>query len=181
VPTTLQTDRLIAELAARQHGLVTRGQLLGMGVPSDSVRWRVRVKRLAPVHRGVYRVGPLSSPREREMAAVLACGAGATISHWSGARLWQVWWSHGAEDPVDVTVACADRGRRPGIRGIASAAPCTPTTSRSSTASPSPRSRAPSSTSPDGPTRLSCGGCSRARRRWTLRPIRQSAGNRRGI
>jgi very-short-patch-repair endonuclease len=107
---------MIAELAVRQHGLVTRAQLLGMGVPSDTVRGRVRVKRLHPVHRGVYRVGPLSSPREHEMAAVLACGAGATISHWSGAGLWQVCRPRGAADRVDVTVACADRGRRPGIR-----------------------------------------------------------------
>lgn len=113
---TRQTDRAIAEIAARQHGLITRTQLLSAGVSGDTVRWRVRVRRLEPVQRGVYRAGSLSAPREREMAAVLACGTGSVLSHWSAAGLWRACGARDGAEPVEVTVACLDRGRRPGIR-----------------------------------------------------------------
>lgn len=109
-------DQTIAEFAARQHGLVTRAQLLDAGIGSDRVRSRVRSRRLQPVHRGVYRVGPLVAPRSSELAAVLACGQGAVLSHWSAAVLWEVPADRGAAAPVAITTVQRDRGRRPGIR-----------------------------------------------------------------
>ena len=62
-------DGAIAAFAARQHGVVTRAQLLAAGIAPDTVRSRVRTRRLVPVHHGVYRVGPVVDPRAREMAA----------------------------------------------------------------------------------------------------------------
>jgi very-short-patch-repair endonuclease/predicted transcriptional regulator of viral defense system len=114
----MQVEQRVADIAARQHGLITRAQLLEVGMPLDTLRSRVKCRRLLPVHRGVYRVGPLVAARAREMAAVLACGAGSVVSHRSAARMWRIWHSADhADDAVDVMMlANIDRGRRPGVR-----------------------------------------------------------------
>jgi predicted transcriptional regulator of viral defense system len=79
-------DQAIAELASRQHGLVTFKQLRGIGLSASAIDGRVRAGRLHRVHRGVFAVGhPLLSRNGRFMAAVLACGARAALSHRSGA------------------------------------------------------------------------------------------------
>jgi len=80
----------IAEIAARQHGAVTRAQLLVAGASPDTVDRRVKAGRLRRIHKGVYLVGPIEAPRAREMAAVLACGTGAALSHGSAAALWGI-------------------------------------------------------------------------------------------
>lgn len=110
-----------AALAARQHGVVTRAQLLDAGFTPDMVDGRVAAGRLRPLHRGVYLlgalVGRLEPPWAREMAAVLACGPGAVASHESAARLWELF--RDVRDRtccVHVTISGANRGRRPGIR-----------------------------------------------------------------
>lgn len=69
-------DALIRDVASRQHGVVTRAQLLRLGASPSALDNRLRTGRLERLHRGVYRVGPLSVPHEREWAAVLACGGG---------------------------------------------------------------------------------------------------------
>lgn len=113
-------EERIATLAGRQHGVVARFQLLEAGLTSGMVKRRVRAGRLQPIHRGVYLrgslVGPLEPPRARAMAAVLACGTGAVVSHESAARLWDLLRPGRARTPIHVTVPGADRGRRPGIR-----------------------------------------------------------------
>jgi Protein of unknown function (DUF559) len=82
-------DAAVADLARRQHGIVSRDQLLGLGLGADAVDWRVKRRRLHRVHRGIYAVGHLSLTRNgRFMAAVLACGEGAALSHFSAAVLW---------------------------------------------------------------------------------------------
>src|SRR5829696_2872173 len=79
---TRATDEVIHTLAEVQHGIVSRGQLLGEGVGKQAVKHRVKLGRLRPIHRGVYLVGPGTPTREgRWMAAVLACGEGAILSH----------------------------------------------------------------------------------------------------
>src|SRR5690606_35550457 len=104
--------RIVTELAARQHGLVTRAQLLECGVPPDAVYGDVRSGRLRPVHRGIYVYGPLTSPLMVPMAAVLACGEGSFVSHRTAADLWEIF---RYRDPqADVSTRRA-RGR-PGIR-----------------------------------------------------------------
>lgn len=118
-PESPSVETRIVGLASRQHGVVTRAQLLGAGLTASGVDSRVRSRRLRPVHRGIYLhgalVGPLEPRRAREMAAVLACGSGAVVSHGSAASMWGL--VHGDRTgSVDVTIPGADRGRRPGIR-----------------------------------------------------------------
>lgn len=111
----------IVALSRRQHGLVTRGQLLELGVGESAIASRCRRGRLFRVHLGVYAVGrPPMTPVERAAAAVLACGPGAALSHASALALWGLdeRWS----TPLHVTVP-RDR-RRPAIavhraRGLA--------------------------------------------------------------
>jgi very-short-patch-repair endonuclease len=109
-------DSQIDELASGQHGLVTRQQLLELGLTARMVTGRLKKRRLHRVHAGVYRVGPLVAPRSREMAAVLACGPRAAVSRRSAAWLWDLLPPPGTSVPVDVVVVGADLGRRPGIR-----------------------------------------------------------------
>jgi very-short-patch-repair endonuclease len=69
--------------------VVSRAQLLALGVPASSLAEWAKRDRLHRVHRGVYAVGHLSLTRNgRFMAAVLACGEGAAPSHVSAAVLW---------------------------------------------------------------------------------------------
>jgi predicted transcriptional regulator of viral defense system len=82
-------DARVAELAARQWGVVSRAQLRAQGLSNDAVRRRVRAGRLHRLHHGVYAVGHTVLRSEgRRLAAVLACGAGAVLSHRSAAAHW---------------------------------------------------------------------------------------------
>lgn len=85
----MDADRQIQTIAARQHGVVTRAQLIASGLPRCVIEYRVKRQRLEPLHRGVYRTGPVRSEFEPEMAAVLACGATAVLSYSSAAVLWE--------------------------------------------------------------------------------------------
>lgn len=107
-------ERVIHELAAGQHGVVTRRQLLAAGVRPGAVARRVRSRHLMPIHRGVYRVGPVVAPRGREMAAVLACGETAAVSHESAADLWEVGGTRSGDVPVHVSVQAG----QPAPRGV---------------------------------------------------------------
>jgi putative AbiEi antitoxin of type IV toxin-antitoxin system len=70
----------IARIAARQHGIVTRKQLLDADLSVDKVRRRIEQGLLIPQYRGVYRVGHAApSVDARYMAAVLACGERAML------------------------------------------------------------------------------------------------------
>ncbi len=113
-------DHVIADLAGRQQGVVSRAQLLAAGLTPQMIRHRRRHGRLhdlRPPVRGVYLVGhAVEPPLARERAALLACGRlHALLSHRSAAVVW------GMEDersgPVDVTVIGPRAPRRPGIRG----------------------------------------------------------------
>jgi Transcriptional regulator, AbiEi antitoxin/Protein of unknown function (DUF559) len=88
---TRALDARIGELAERQHGVVARRQLERLGVGKGSIEKRVRMGRLHRLHHGVYAVGHRVLSREaRWMAAVLACGPGAVLSHHAAAALWRV-------------------------------------------------------------------------------------------
>jgi very-short-patch-repair endonuclease len=102
------------ELAGRQHGVITRRQLLALGFDTRSIEHRLERGRLHPVMRGVYAVGWPSLTRERRwIAATLACGEGAVLSHRSAAALWEI----GTENPsrIDVSVTRRCRLLRPGL------------------------------------------------------------------
>jgi very-short-patch-repair endonuclease len=98
-------QKLAVELADGQQGCVTRAQLRGRGFGDGRVDSWLRNGRLHPLHPGVYLVGHRAEPpRAREMAAVLACGDGAVLSHRSAAH---VWWGSADEPrphPIEVTV-----------------------------------------------------------------------------
>jgi hypothetical protein len=105
-------DAQIAAVASRQQGNITRAQLRAIGLSDRAIGGRVRAGRLFRVHHGVYAVGrPPEHPLEHAMAAVLACGEDALLSHLSSLMLW----GFAKRWPVlpEVTVP-ADR-RRPGI------------------------------------------------------------------
>jgi very-short-patch-repair endonuclease len=108
-----QYDALIRRVAAGQHGVAERGQLIAAGVPPHLIDYRLRTHRLEMLHRGVYRIGPVRSPYECEAAALLACGDGAVLSHQTAAALWDIRRSR-EERPVEVIIR---RGYR--VRGAA--------------------------------------------------------------
>jgi hypothetical protein len=82
--------------------VVTRANLLALGFSRRGIEHRVRTGRLHLISRGVYAVGRRElTPHGRWMAAVLACGDGAVLSHRSAAALWAI----GREGrAIDVTV-----------------------------------------------------------------------------
>jgi very-short-patch-repair endonuclease len=78
-------------LSRRQHAVISREQLLAIGFSADAIKHRVKAGRLHPKYRGVYAVGRPELTRHGEwMAAVLACGPGAALSHSSAAALWEI-------------------------------------------------------------------------------------------
>jgi predicted transcriptional regulator of viral defense system len=100
----------IRELAERQHGVVGRRQLTAAGLGKSLIQRRIEAGKLIRIHRGVYAVGHLRHDlRTRWMAAVLACGRAAVLSHHSAAHLWSMRGSYG---PVEVTRASGGCRRR---------------------------------------------------------------------
>jgi hypothetical protein len=78
----------MAALAGRQHGVVARRQLTELGLSRHAVGRLLQRGRLHVVHRGVYAVGYRKLTRAGGwMAAVLAAGDGAVLSHRSAAAL----------------------------------------------------------------------------------------------
>jgi len=84
-------DAAVGKLAGRQHGVVGKAQVETLGLSADAIKRRLRSGRLHPLDRGVYAVGHIAlTQHSRWMAAVLACGPGAVLSHWSAAELWRL-------------------------------------------------------------------------------------------
>jgi hypothetical protein len=110
----LQRDRAVADLARRQHGVVAHRQLIGLGVGRNVIRRWLESWRLHPVHRGVYAVGHSRlTIRGRWMAAVLACGDGALLSHLQAAVLWAL--MPAGSGLIHVTVGRRGAHARPGL------------------------------------------------------------------
>jgi very-short-patch-repair endonuclease len=114
-------DTGIARIAARQYGVISVDQLESLGIHRQGRATRIRAGLLHRIHRGVFAVGhPGLSTEGRWLAAVLACGPDAVLSHVSAARLWRLLPQPRARNgeslpPVHVTVT-RDGRNRPGIR-----------------------------------------------------------------
>jgi hypothetical protein len=108
-------DARVAGLAEAQHGVVCLAQLRDAGLGLGAINFRVRAGRLHRLHRGVFAVGHRRLSREgRWMAALLATGERAVLSHVSAAALWELRPTSAAS--IHVTVPTyAGRIRRPGI------------------------------------------------------------------
>jgi very-short-patch-repair endonuclease len=109
-------DQMLAEMAARQHGVVSFAQLQRAGIHRNAVQSRLRAGRLHRLHRGAYAVGHTKLTFEgRCMAAALATGDRAVVSQRSAAAIWRMLQPHSG--PIEITTS-GDGGRekRRGIR-----------------------------------------------------------------
>jgi hypothetical protein len=112
---TRRADRIIAAIAGRQHGVLAAWQLREVGVSPQQIKVRLRNGRLHELHRGVYLVGhPVPPPYALEMAALLACGPTAILSHQTAASLWRLI-SSPAPGDICVTVAPGRSAARPNL------------------------------------------------------------------
>ena len=98
----------------RQHGVVSRDQLRGVGLTEAAIKQGIAAGRLYPLFRSTFMVGhPRADRNSRLIAATLACGDGTVVSHGTAAAilgLWEVW-------PAEIEViAPVEAGRK--IRGI---------------------------------------------------------------
>jgi hypothetical protein len=108
-----EATEAIRALAERQHGVVARRQLLDLGVGTRTVQRRCEVGLLIPVLHGVFALGHRRISRNGEsMAAVLACGPGAALSHGSAAQLWGLRGSRGAIEVIRRSGGARHRGIR---------------------------------------------------------------------
>lgn len=100
-------------MARRQHGVVSIRQLRNrLGFSYDAVRWLVAAGRLHRLYRGVFAVGHTDlSLHGHCLAAVLACGPGALLSHYSASWLWGL--ASTSPVPVHVTTPRQRAGRLP--------------------------------------------------------------------
>ena len=84
-------EKVIARLASRAHGVVTRAELRRAGISAEQIRQRMAKGSLIAVHRGVYRVGHHAPSTEaRYLAAVKACGERAVLCGLAAACLWRL-------------------------------------------------------------------------------------------
>jgi len=112
-------DAAIGELAARQHGVVSLGQLKLVGLSASAVRDRVHAGRLYRIHRGVYAVGhERLTGHGRTMAAVLAYGPHAMASHRAAGGLHGLRQDNSAK--TDISLPLQSARPRPGINAHAS-------------------------------------------------------------
>ena len=104
-------------LAGRRHGLATSQLLMAAGFSPAEIRWMRHRGILIPVRHGVFRT--VGAPLTRELthlAAVLASGDDAVLSHLSAARMWG-FQGFPEPDAIDVLRQGDTKPRGPGIRG----------------------------------------------------------------
>ena len=111
----LPFDLALAGLAGEQHAVFALRQLTELGLTGAAIRKRAATGRLHRVYQSVYSLVPpaLLSREGRWMAAVLACGPGAVLSHRSAAALLGL--RPTARARIDVTVPGRSSREHPGI------------------------------------------------------------------
>jgi very-short-patch-repair endonuclease/predicted transcriptional regulator of viral defense system len=110
---SLHVNQRIAWIAGEQHGVISLAQLEAAGLSPSAARRRVAAGSLVRLHRGVFAVGHGAvSVNGRRLAAVLACGSEAALSHRSAAALWGLRpWS----GSLDVSIPSQAGRRVPGV------------------------------------------------------------------
>lgn len=108
-------DRLIARLIRRQKGVITRAQLLDLGLSSSSITRRLASRALIPLLPCTY-IAPSvpASFQQRVIAAVLWAGEDAVASHRTAAHLWRL--LDGKEEMVEINVSRALRSPAPWLK-----------------------------------------------------------------
>jgi hypothetical protein len=102
-------DQAVTRIAGGQRNLVTTEQLAECGLQKDAIAHRVKGGWLHLVFHGVYSVGYAEPPPlALELAALLACGKGAFLSHHSAAFVWGL----GKTSPGQVEISVVGRGCR---------------------------------------------------------------------
>jgi very-short-patch-repair endonuclease len=110
-----EAGQKLALLATEQHGIAARTQLLALGFTRNEVQKRIDQARLHRIHRGVYAVGHRKlTLKGIWMAAVLAVGADALLSHRAGLALWDL--RRSESGVIDVTVPGSSG--KPGPAGV---------------------------------------------------------------
>lgn len=100
------------QVARQQYGLLTRAQLVHLGVGESRIQRWLDAGRLVLCHPGVYRLaGAPPAWEQRLLAGVLAAGPGALASHRAAARLWGM----GRSEVVEISVP---RGRPRVLDGV---------------------------------------------------------------
>ncbi len=106
-----QLNAAIRERLQRQHGNITREQLLECGLSKGGIEWRLRNRTLLPRYTGVYCQAPArQDPQARIAAAVLAGGPTALASHTSAAFLWG--FQLHFQPPPEISLPTGDRRPR---------------------------------------------------------------------
>ena len=105
-------DIRVAEVAARQHGVVSYAQLRAAGLTRDAIAHRTTHGRLTRLHRGVYLAGPITDSLTEPFAALLACGPTAALCHHTAGARWEL--LPPRPGPIHVAVTSG----RPRHRGI---------------------------------------------------------------
>ena len=104
---------VIADIAERQHGVVTRRQLIAAGLGEEAIRYRLVVRRLLKLYDGIYIVGHEPTRYGRYLAAVLACGDDAVASHRSAGAILGI--TRSASSRFDVTIERGGSRSKPDI------------------------------------------------------------------
>lgn len=110
-------NRRLAAIASSQFGPFTLQQAVDTGLCARAVSKRCAAGRMFRIHQGVYSLVPprLLTPRGIRMAAVLACGDGAALSHLTAAV--HTGFLRASPRLIDVTVPHrGGRSRRAGVR-----------------------------------------------------------------
>jgi predicted transcriptional regulator of viral defense system len=105
-------ERILREVGASQHGVISRQQLLDRGIASHTIDRMVSTGRIVVLHRGVYQIGPLPARRAAETAAVLACGSESRVSHLSAATIRGIMDASDLQRTIEVTMPQTTSYRR---------------------------------------------------------------------
>ena len=107
-------DASIARVAGRQDNVISREQLLAIGVGRGAIARQLERRRWQRLHRNVYLIGAAPPTlRARARAATMTCGEGAVTSHRAAAAIYGLMPAGG---DVHVTVPGRNPGTRDGVQ-----------------------------------------------------------------